>query len=217
MGNDFLSIYKAIFAPIAYVIPILPLVLGIIKFRTLGKNKISIVCLTLVASVISIYSTYQSKNGINNLASLHLLTALEFTFVVGFYFFTFPKPIHKQVLIYIWLAFIIFTLINSFYIQPTHTYNSYARGLESFVLLSISMAYLLYRVSSNDSSDFKNEGIIWIVFAFLFYFGSTQFLFLFENQLGLVSKAVIRIAFKVHLSVNIIYYSLLAKGLWTQK
>ncbi len=200
--------------PIGVFIPLLPLIIGLFRYKRLSLSQKIIVLLVFVASSINIYSSYQ---GIilkqNNMPSLHLLTLLEFSAVAAYFYTLYPKRLKKPLLISS-ILFIVFSLFNSLWLQDQYTYNSYARGLESFLLLTYAMVYFLHWISNGDSLKLFQSPHFYMTSGLLFYFSATQFLFLFKNHLAINTKWLVGLAFDVHLLVVIIYYSLLSVGLW---
>lgn len=197
--------------------PLLPLffAVGNLKNVTDRKYTTPIVALSIIASIINIYASYQSKAGINNMPSLHLLTVLEFLCVSLFYYVVVDNRNLKKVIIYLAIAFISFSAINSSLIQGIYQYNSYSRGLEAFLIICYSLVMFYQMLRNIKDEKLEHNSLFWFNTAFLLYFSSTQFLFLFHNLiLTTYSKEVARIFWDVHAVVCILYYLLLGIGLW---
>ena len=200
---------------VAVISPIIPLIIGIVKYRKLNLANRYIFFLATCDFGVSIYSSYQNRIlHTNNMPSLHLLTVLEVLFIT--LFFT-TQAIHKKSKILIYLvgaSFIVYSILNSIFIQDIETFNSYARGLEAFIIISFSINYFYKRIQVKDLSGFINSSYFYFGIAFLFYYGSAQILYLFQNLIYNKLSGLFMIYYMAHALVCTIYYSLLGYGLW---
>ena len=194
--------------------PLLPLFFLIITRS--NKNYWPIKLLVLISCVICLYSGYQAKFlNTNNMPSLHLLTVLEFLCIAFFYSSVFQNKQLRKVTVYVGIGFTFFSIYNSFFLQDIYTYNSYARGLEAFLVICLTLLYFYEMLQRQEEERLEHNPTFWFNTAFLIYFASTQFLFLFNNLiLSTYSKEISNLFWKVHAFVCTLYYLLLAVGIW---
>lgn len=194
--------------------PLLPLFF-LILIRS-NKEYWPIKSLVVISCVISLYSGYQAKFlNTNNMPSLHLLTVLEFLCISFFYNSSFRHFYLKKISLIAGVGFTLFSIGNSLFFQDIYTYNSYARGLEAFLVICLSLLYFYETLQRQEIVRLEHSPTFWFNTAFLLYFTSTQFLFLFNNLiLTTYSKDISNLFWKVHAFVCILYYLLLAVGIW---
>jgi len=193
----------------------LPFLCSIANYRGLQQKYISIFILIVSATFISIYSSIQNSIDINNMPSLHLLTVLEFLCIAFFYASVFKNKSLKRITVVVGIGFTLFSSFNSFFLQDIYTYNSYARGLEAFLVICLSLLYFYEMLQRQEEERLEQNPTFWFNTAFLLYFASTQFLFLFNNLiLSTYSTDIAKLFWDVHAFVCILYYLLLAVGIW---
>jgi len=195
--------------------PLVPVFIFIYKRKYFSKPYLPIFILVLSASIISLYSSIQSKYGINNMPSLHLLTVLEFISISAFYYYSINNRFQRKSISIIGILFTMFSIVNSFYIQNIEDYNTYARGLEAFLVICFSLILFRQMFLELEYVRLEHSSKFWINSAFLIYFACTQFLFLFYSEVKeIYPRNVSLILWDLHAWVCVLYYLLLGVGLW---
>ena len=153
----------------------------------------------------------------NNLPLLHLYVPAGFVCLALFYKSVLREFINPKIIYGTILAFLIFTLTNSAFIQKPFTFNSHALSAESVLVIIFSFTTLLISqheaVKSSGSKIYLS--ISWINSGLLIYFSSNLLLFYFGN--------IINASFPIYLSqyswllhdfFSIIMYSCFFIALW---
>lgn len=112
----------------------------------------------------------------NTLSFYHILAVFEFTALLFYYKQTTPLSSRSAFLIL--LPVIIFNIVNSIFFQKMNEFNSYAWGVNTFVLMVMAFLYLytLY-LRIEDVAIETHSGFI-INAGFLVYFGGSLFTYL---------------------------------------
>jgi hypothetical protein len=109
-------------------------------------------------------------------------------------------------------TYILFALINLFFLQGLYVYNSYTSTVSSTGFMCLSVAYfgaLIFQSSEHHAV----RGMFWINAAILFYSAGTFFIHLLVNYLVTFLKNDLIIVWMVHHSIGLLYYGLISYGL----
>lgn len=190
---------------------------AIFLFRHL-KNELRIFCwfifLSCAVELIGMPFWWLHKN---NLPLLHVYVATGFFCLAWFYKTALRDFINPRIILVILFLFLLFTLLNSAFIQKIFTFNSYALTVESVLVIIFSFSTLLISqdetVRDNGKEIFKS--INWINSGLFIYFSSNLLLFYFGD--------IINKSFPVYLSqytwllhnfFSIIMYTCFFIALW---
>jgi hypothetical protein len=198
------------------IFPLVPAVIGISTYKLQDKSGKLITVLSILGFIIYLISAFGTIKG-NNMRSLHLWTVLEFAIISVFYFYLFKNKKLKYLIFSLSISFLIFSIINSLYIQGIYTYNSYARGLEASLLTLFSLVYLIYIINNESFFSKKLRPTLYFVIAILIYFGFAQVLYLSYHYLSDYSPSFVSYSFDSVKFINLIFNLLLSIGLWKRK
>ena len=129
------------------------------------------------------YANFTSSRSLNNLHALHIYTVLEFIFIGWYYYYNLPDIISKKSILICIVLFSTFSILNSIFIQPLHTYNSYARGIE--ILLIISFSILFYMKNVFDLKREEELSRLILNTGILVYYGIT---FIYSISGNIINK-----------------------------
>ncbi|MDX1903997.1 MAG: hypothetical protein SFU27_07550 [Thermonemataceae bacterium] len=171
----------------------------------------------VLSLVTDIYSKILARLAINNLHSIHVFLIGEFIFFSLFFKELLKDYLSLKVIKGIAIVVIGFSIINSIFIQPIHTFNEYARSVEVVFILFYCFFYLLRVVPKVDNlKDFRLQKHIFLfVGATGVYFLS---LFFFFSLGTLIQKYGLADFFALYyVLAAIIYFSLIIWVLWIHR
>lgn len=152
----------------------------------------------------------------NNLPLLHVYVAGGFILLSWFYKIVLNDFIDKKVFQVVMVLFLIFTLINSLFIQDIFTFNSYALTIESVMVIIFSFSIFILSknelIKNTDQGKFKS--INWINSGLFIYYSSSLLLFYFGNTMQSLSTSVNQYSWILLDFFSAIMYSCFFIGLW---
>ncbi len=110
-------------------------------------------------------------------------------------------------------AFLIFSLINLFFIQGPHTINSYTLSFSSFCLIIISMTYHFGYALQLPIESREKLPMYWINIATLLYHSTIFLMHFWIDYLVSVKQSNLITFWMIHAFLGIIYYSTLVYAL----
>lgn len=119
----------------------------------------------------------QITNNPNFVILLASFTIIEYSFFCYFIYLISRKKI-KNFAIILWTSFLIFAAIDYFYINENQTFDSFASGIESIIIILLCVYYLFSQVRGSNDLLIYSTFNFWIVVTFLIYFSGTFFLYI---------------------------------------
>jgi hypothetical protein len=156
---------------------------SIIIYKSLSKELKIIGAFLLFAGVIQFISTYCWYNKINNMPLLHLYVAGGFLFICLFYQQLLDGFISKKIIWGVLACFTCFTVINTLFIQPINTYNSYAVVVESILIIILSLSTFMFLLDDivKETKGKLAVSLNWINSGLFIYYSSSLLIFYFGN------------------------------------
>jgi len=192
----------------------------IIAFRKYSKlsPELKVITYYLVLSALTeILAALLAAVNKNNLPLLHIYTILQFVLIARFYGIVLAGFVPRNLIRYSAYFFIIFSILNSLFLQTIFTNNTYARTLESLLVITFSLT-LFYRIISEMRIEkLEDSPVFWINTGFLIYFSSTIFLFVMSNFILPLNKTLNVYLWGVHAFISSFHYILIAIGLWKHR
>jgi hypothetical protein len=198
---------------VGWIVP-LPLIIGLYKKKYLVSELRVIIFFASNSVFFEIISRIMSHYKIPNLYLFHLYVLTEFFFISWFYYELFKKYISPKTIPFIFIAFVIFSLVDSFVLHNMLTFNSYAKTLECLIIVGYTVFYLYKTFDEFQDQDPSDTPVFWINAGFLFYFSGCLFLFTFSNFILTQGRPMGMITWALHAFFTIIMYSLITVGLW---
>lgn len=204
---------KILFFCSAWVV-IVPVLISSIFYRSYDAGLKVLGIHVFIACAIEMASFALSKMGHNNLPLLHFYTLSEFVLLYIFYDLFFGNTFPKWLLRGIAGCFVLFTLINSIFIQSIYTFNNYARGLEAFLLIILALLcfYKIYLPVQTTSAT--HNSVVWINSGILIYFSGAFTLFILSNYILPFGRNLNRGIWAAHSFLSILLYVFISIGLW---
>jgi len=190
---------------------LLPLVFFLL-FKLDNKEKL--------LRVILFYILYCVANeGINFYLQLtenpdfHILfsffTIVEYSFFCYFFYLVLPKNSIKKIVPVIWLAFVLFAVIDFFFFNEMNAFDSFTSGIESLIIILFCIYYLFIQIKGSNSLLIYSTFNFWIIIAFLIYSSGTFLLYLIANSLK-EDENFLKLYFIINISFNILKNILLS-------
>jgi hypothetical protein len=155
-------------------------------------------------------------NGKNNLPLLHIYVAGGFVCLAAFYQKVLDGFIDKKIIYGIVIVFLVFTTVNSAFIQTPLTFNSYALTAESVLIIILSLS--TYLLMMNDLVKQKrmalSKSLNWINSALFIYYASSLLIFHFGHVLAALSGYQVKVTWVLHIFFSLVMYCCFFAGLW---
>ena len=163
---------------ITLFIPLLP-ILFFLLFKIKSKERTVWVIFIyilyyFVHELVSFYLQTRDTNFIFNLFALY--TIAEFTFISYYYYLVFEgKKAIKRIIIFVVLAFLTFAISNLVFSKNMESWDSFAIGIESLIIILFSAYFLFTKIKTGQSLKIYTTFHFWVAVTFILYFSGTFF------------------------------------------
>ncbi len=193
--------------------PLVPLTIAIFKYSKIRIEYNYIFYFLCFAIFTETATRIIHKLWLENIYPLaHIYVALELIFFAFFYHKQLNNFIQKKYIFIAALAFILFSVINVFFLNGIESYPTITRSIESLILVSFSILFYSQVMIESKIEKLSKAPMIWINTAVLFYFSANLFFHAFFSLIFKISVEVsiyIGYFFKV---LNLLFYLLVAVG-----
>lgn len=200
------------------VIPIfVTVVYSIYVYKNLGKELKSFSWFLIFSGIIQLLSSALWYLRTNNLPLLHIYVAVGFYLIAHFYLQVLNGFINKKIIWSILLLFLVFTILNSIFIQSILTFASYSLTVESIliIILSLSTYIMLLDDIVRDKLKGLSGSLNWINSGLFIYYSSNLLIFYFGDTIThSFSKEVSRYTWVLHSFFSVIMYCCFFVGIW---
>lgn len=153
----------------------------------------------------------------NNLPVLHIYTIVGFLFLINFYNQIFDGLIRPRILWTLGILFVVYSVINSIFIQDIYTFNSYALSVQAILIIILSLTTFAFLM--NDIVRARRINIInsltWINAGLFIYYSSSLLVFYFGNMINDMAVTPLkRYTWFIYALFSIIMYLCFFVGLW---
>ena len=166
-----------------------------------------------IIQFISLAFWFVSKN---NMPLLHIYVAAGFLCLAWFYSTLLNGFIDAGIIWCIAILFLLFTIINTLFIQPIHTFNSIALTVEA--ILIVILALFTYRFFLSDivkeTSGRNIKSLNWINSGLFIYYSSSILIFYSGAVITAFSRSLNLYAWIFHSFFSIVMYTCFFIGLW---
>jgi hypothetical protein len=203
-----LETLKIIFFKYSPWIIVIPLFLSI---RNYSKNKSAelkpLIFYLLLSCITQIVSLGLWANSINNLPVLHVYTILEFNVLMWFYLVVFNDVLAKKIILCICVLFTLFAIIDSTLLENVFIFNTLGRSIEAFLIISMSLVYFIYSLSTeNLNAAINSRQIKYINIGIFIYFTGSIVLFTFNNYIIALAKTLVLNIWSIHTLLLVLFY-----------
>jgi hypothetical protein len=192
-----------------YIVPastLLPIVAGIVYYKQIAKPLHTLLAYLCIALMINIAGITMANHHINNLPLLHFYTMFELVFVMLYYKHAFADKKLDKWIVPIMVIYPIYCVINFTFFQSIYQFNTYTRPLEAIIIIIFSGIYLAGQEHTEEQRAAKRPGRL-VAGAFLLYFCSSLFQFIFSNVVShMASKPIKHLIWNLHATFVLIMY-----------
>ncbi|OJJ17110.1 hypothetical protein BKI52_30830 [marine bacterium AO1-C] len=192
----------------------IPVIIGLSTYRSLGLLKRLILVLMICSLGLNIVQIILALFSVPNLFIAHIYTLLEFLFIVFIYKIKLNDIIPSSNFLKGVIFFVMFSFLNTFFIQGWQTNNSYQRILESVLVIALILVYFFKTLKELKVKRIDREPLFWFSGGALLYFSGALFIFIFSNYLLKYSQSLGIIFWAIHAFFLIIFYIGAAIALW---
>lgn len=153
---------------------------------------------------------------INNLPLLHIYVAAGFLLLAVFYQNILNSFIRPRIIWAITVSFLVYTVLNSLFIEPIFTFNSMALTVESIlvVILSLSTFIVLLNDIVKERRSTVIKSINWINSGLFIYYSSSLIIFYLTRNFPL---SINQYTWILHSFFSIAMYTCFCIGLWKRR
>jgi len=153
-----------------------------------------------ILNEIVVYYLHESHK--SDYLAFALFTILEFTFFCIFYYYALSTQNIKKAIPVIWSTFLIFSVIDFFFIDQMDAYDSFAVGVEYIFIILMCIYYLVVQIKGINNLSVYSTSNFWIIITFLIYTSGTFFLYIMaekmlENKVFQVQYIIINSSFNI--------------------
>lgn len=211
------SIKQLIFEVAPYAT--LPAILiGSAKFRSLPVALRIVTIHVLIAGMVELAATILWNYRVNNLFLLHVYTIEECGLILLFYSYLLRDVMDPRKFLYVFLGFMVLSILNSIFLQPLTRNNTYARSIEALIIIICAVSYFYKELGESKLKSPGRTPYFWINTGFLIYFSGSLVLFTLSNYIRGPQYKQLRLdVWTLHGFFAILMYALIAVGLWKHK
>jgi len=206
-----------LFIDLSVLSALIPFVFGIISYR---KHKLVLVqqlifilvVITLLTESVVLFLSYF---GINNLPIFHLFTIAQFSIYILIMRKGCKPFLSRSFFHGIFFLFIIFALLDAFWLNNLYSFNNYSRPVASLFLIFFALCFFYKTLKELKIQSLEREPLFWLSMGMLIYFSCSLFVFLFTNYVKTSNEALFTI-WNINAIFNIILNLSYAVALWVK-
>ena len=161
----------------------LPFLLGLVTWRRNARSVRFLVLLSVVACTTEMISALLAYQRIPNLFLFHFYPPVELVFILVIYGIELRESISGWVFRAIGICFVGYSILNTILWQPLQVFNTNGRGVESLLLVILSVIYTTLQLK-RDHGLKSGEAMFWVNTAVLLYFSLNLVFFFMSNYLN---------------------------------
>lgn len=192
---------------------LVPIGFGILNYKAFN-HQLKALFVYLIISFFTEVSmfTLQSLN-YNVLPSQFAFTIFEFLIIVYLYWLEFTKKTFRLMITLFVLSFIIAIVILFCLQQPIDVITDIASDIEAVIIIIFSIIFFFKALTDLQIPNLTQYPFFWLNAAFLMYFGTAFFLYLFNNTIKHFNETIIYFLAAIRHIINITFNILLAIGI----
>lgn len=205
---------------IGYIVPfsgIIPLGIGLYKFRILEPRLRIITCYLLLSVLSSAAGSVLASQNINNMPVIHIYTFLELILLSAFYLSIFKHSPFRYLIALLSLALLVFLAYDTLLPGKIHHFHNNGKSLEALLVILCSVSYFISALDDAGSKAAKaHPALTYINAGLLLYFSSSLILFIITT----VDARYVNISIVVwdmHASFLLLMFILFSRALWKYK
>lgn len=152
-----------------------------------------------------------------NLAGLHVYMLVEYALITFFYLKYLETIINRKWIYLVSFLFLGYSVTNSLFIQDIWSYPNIPRAIEALILVLFSLLYFYKVLIDVKVEKLKNDPLIWINLAVLFYFSGNFVYHILFNMILEYSRETAKTIGNLFTLLNVIFYILISISFWKAK
>lgn len=151
----------------------------------------------------------QHSNNSNFYILFSVFTIVEYTFFCYFFYLVLPKTSFRQFIPLIWLGFVLFAIIDFFFINDMHSFDSFTSGIESLIIIILCIYYFFQQIKDSNTLLIYSTFNFWVIISFLIYSSGTFLLYVVTDSLK-EDEHFLRLYFVINIAFNVLKNVLLS-------
>lgn len=156
---------------------------ALVRWRYLDKTLWAVGLFIILAGLGEIVAEYMSSRHMPSVHILHIYTILEFNVIALFYLRFFGHFYPRWLVPGLMVGFTVLSVLNTAFLQPLTSYNSYARSLEGVLIIALALLCYYKMLVELTTKRLDKSPVFWINTGFLLYFAGNLFFFILGNAL----------------------------------
>jgi hypothetical protein len=190
--------------------PCVPLFFSI-KYRRALNKQLSALFLYLVISIIT--ELIGTLTGKTNIIISLLFTITEYLLIAYIFWLELERKKFRLIIYIFSVLFFILTLYSVLLFNNPNLADDILTTSESVILITLGILYFYKIFTDLDIPKLTNYYFFWVNSAFLLYFSTALFLFLFKSYIKTIEPELGRFLWGIHLIINITSNILLSIGI----
>ena len=209
------------FPEIVIIVSHLPILLAVIvailRFRRLGKARKVFSYFIFLSGIVQFTSLLFWYLGKNNMPLLHFYVAAGFICLAWFYNTVLGGFVNAGI---IWsgaLLFLLFTVINSLFIQDIFTFNANALVIQSVLVIILALFTFLFFLNDlvKETGGQEIRSLNWINSGLFIYHSSSLLIFYFDAAILRAFAGTLNLyPWVFHSFFSMVMYTCFVIGLW---
>ena len=192
------------------------IVIAAVKRKCQVNYFVELKLLIIIAAICDISSLVLAGEGMNNMPIVHLFTFAEFVLIALIYRKNFKKK-SKDYLGAFLLIVAVYLLVNPIYPSNLFEFNSWARMIESLVLIILSMLWFIKIFQEMKIVKLSEHPMFYINSVVLLYIEGNFFIFTYYNLVVNQNQELMSNIWNIHSVLNIVFNILLAIAIWKMR
>lgn len=190
---------------------LLPLLYGLLFLKRDNRLYVTLFLyvLTIALTELSGYLTVYLGTT-NNLWLSHLYTPVEYILLTYAYYISLKYRNIRMAIIWSVVLFLIFGIMNAFFGEGISQMNSYAKVLESGLLIALALVYFYVTFQNLNKLYLDQDPMFVLSCGILIYFAGTTMAYLLFNRALAISDNMARICLSITYVLNIFFNVVLA-------
>lgn len=193
-----------------------PFVVGLRQYRLLSRSQKWSFWFVVLSMVLMLLSNIMWLTRTNNLFIGHFYLIVQVIVILRVFQLEMSGLIKEKIFYVVMVFFILFTIVNTVYLQPITMHNTYARNLAHLILSVLAVLYFFQLIKSSILIKVERLFMFWFSAAVLLYFLSTLFIFTIANVIQPYESLTLPV-WTIHAGLLWLFFTLLGIGLCVQK
>lgn len=208
---------RSIFFEYSNLVILVPLLIAAVNLKRYALDLKIIFYYLVLATITQALSFAFWKQSVNNFPILHVYTVVEYLLLLWFYSVILKEFLHNKVFIALSIAFPVFSILNSIFIENIFAFNTYGRSLEALIFIFLSISWFVKIVAEDEETRLLGKAINYINGGLLVYFAGSIAMFSYSSYVEQMSEVHRVNVWTIHTVLAVQLYILIAIGLWKAK